>query len=76
MAIEERLASLEAEVAKIKAQLNGDRPGVVGRTRPDFLDNYTRRSANSPLFDEVAAAVAAEREREREGAQRAADDQG
>lgn len=60
--IEERLAALEAEVAQIKAQRNGERPGVIGRTRADFLQNYTRRSANSPMFDEVMAAVAAERE--------------
>jgi hypothetical protein len=61
--VEERLSALEAEV-------HSERPGVIGRTRPDFLENYTRRSANNPMFDEVAQAIVAEREREREEARR------
>ncbi|MES2464549.1 MAG: hypothetical protein V4671_28640 [Armatimonadota bacterium] len=66
---EERLAALEQEMAAVKQQLNRERAGVIGRTRPDFLQNYTRRSTNSPLFDEVAQAIQAEREKEREAAQ-------
>ena len=67
--MEERLAALEQEMAAVKQQLNRERAGVIGRTRPDFLQNYTRRSANSTLFDEVAQAVQAERDKEREAAQ-------
>jgi hypothetical protein len=68
--VEERLSALEAEVARLKAQTGGERPGVIGRTRPDFLQNYTRRSENNKMFDEVAREVEAEREREREEARR------
>ena len=74
---EERLASLEQEIAVIKQQLTRERVGVIGRTRPDFLQNYTRRSEGSILFDEVEKAIQAEREKEREAAQvhnRAAED--
>lgn len=66
--VEERLSALEAEVARLKAQANKERPGFVGRTRPDFLQNYTGRSANNALFDEVTKEIEAEREREREEA--------
>lgn len=68
--VEERLSALEAEVARLKAQALAERPGVIGRTRPDFLQNYTRRSANNKMFDEVAREIEAEREREREEARR------
>jgi hypothetical protein len=72
---EERLAILEAEIASLKAILAGKRPGVTGRTRPDFLQNYTRLSANSPLFDEVAREITEERERERARATRGESDE-
>ena len=63
--IEERLSALEQEVAQLKDQLYGERPGVTGRTRPDFLDKYTGTFANSPMFEEMVRSVEEERERER-----------
>jgi hypothetical protein len=76
--IEERITALENEVARLRTQLQSresatPRPETIGRTRPDFLQHYTRRSANSPMFDEVANAVAAERDKEREAARRLAE---
>jgi|GEM_PF-3500923 hypothetical protein len=71
--IEERVQILENEVAQLKAQLQGKRSGVIGRTRPDFLQNYTGRSANNPLFDEVAEEIAAKRQHEREEVRRLAE---
>ena len=72
--IEERLAALEAEVAQIRAQLRRERPGVIGRTAPDFLDTMFGIHANSPNFKEVTASIEEEREKEREEARHAADD--
>ena len=57
------------EVAELRTKDNGEtlqpRPGVIGRTRPDFLENYTKRSANNPMFDELVRELESERERER-----------
>jgi hypothetical protein len=72
---EERFAALEAEVARLRAKVEGQhdkgqRPNVTGRTRPDFLDTMVGIFANSPAFEEVTRAIEAEREREREEARR------
>jgi hypothetical protein len=66
--LEERLAALEQEMLIVRQQLNHERTGIIGCTRPDFLQNYTRRSAGSTLFDEVAQKIQAERKKEREAA--------
>jgi hypothetical protein len=61
---EERFAALEAEVARLRAKVEGQHdkgqhPNVTGRTRP-----------NSPDFKEVTCRIMEEREREREEANR------
>lgn len=63
--IEERVRALEQEVAQLKDQLYGERPGVTGRTRPDFLEKYTGMFAIDPLFEEMVRSVEEVRERER-----------
>ncbi len=65
---EDRLQALEREVAQIKAQLSAPRPGVLGRTSPDFLDQYVGIFANDPLFEEMVRFTEEERERERRAA--------
>ena len=67
---EERIAALEAEVARLRAKLEEQRPNVTGRTSPDFLDTMVGIHANSPAFEEVTRRIEAEREREREEARR------
>ena len=67
---EERVAALEAEVARLRAKIEGQRPGVTGRTSPDFLDTMFGIHANSPDFAEVTRRIMAEREQEREEARR------
>lgn len=63
--IEERVRALEQEVAQLKDQFTGERPGVTGRTRPDFLEKYVGIFADSPMFEEMVRSVEEERERER-----------
>jgi hypothetical protein len=70
---EERLAALEAEVARLRAVVTGERPGVIGRTRPDFLDTMFGIHANSAAFEEMTREIEAERERERDEARRQAE---
>jgi hypothetical protein len=70
---EERLAALEAEVARLRATVEGERPGVIGKTRPDFLDTMVGIHANSPHFEEVVRRIETERERERAEARRLAE---
>jgi hypothetical protein len=72
---EERFAALEAEVARLRAKVEGQHdkgqhPNVTGRTRPDFLDTMFGIHANSPDFKEVTCRIMEEREREREEANR------
>ena len=71
--LEERVTALEAELSQLRRKIEGERPGVIGRTLPDFLQNYVGRSANSPMFDEVTQAIEEERDREREAAQHIVD---
>ena len=73
--LEKRVADLEKEIADLKAKVNGatetaPRPGVTGRTRPDFLERFAGIHANSPLADKVFKEIADERERERAEARR------
>ncbi len=76
LTLEERLAALEQEVARLRTRVEGKRPETIGRTRPDFLDTMVGIHADSPLFEEVVHSLAAEREREQEDARRlAADDE-
>ncbi len=67
---EERFAALEAEVARLRAQVEGQRPSGSGRTSPDFLDTMVGIHADSPAFEEVTRQLQTEREREREEARR------
>lgn len=77
--LEERVATLEAELANLKARTNSDsneRPRIIGRTRPDFLDRFFGIYAGSKMADEVFSQIEAEREAEREAARNAEDDEG
>ena len=66
--VAERLDALEAALAEVKRQLQPSRPGVIGRTRPDFLDTMFGIHANSPAFAEVMREIEDIRAREREEA--------
>jgi hypothetical protein len=66
--LEERFAALEAEVARLRMKLEGQRPPVLERTSPDFLDTMIGIHADSPAFEEVTRRIQEEREREREEA--------
>ena len=68
--LEERFALLETEVARLRAEVEGQRSNATGRTSPDFLSLMVGIHANSPAFEEVTQRIAAEREREREEARR------
>ena len=46
--IEERLAALEAEVARLKAKVEGG-----GRTSQDWLDTIWGAFANDPVYEEA-----------------------
>lgn len=67
---EERLAALEAEVAQIKAQLRGERYGVIGRTNPQQIEEILAHSTPDELDDAVWRSIEAEREQEREEVRR------
>ena len=69
-ATEERLAAVEAEIAQIKSELRSSRPGVIGRTNPKLIAELWGHSANDPQAELVWRAIEAEREAEREAAQR------
>lgn len=68
--IEERLSALESEVAQLKVQAADARPGVIGRTRPGFLDTFAGVFAHHPAFEEVVWQAEQEREQERREASR------
>lgn len=69
-AVSERLDTIEAELAEIKRQLRPSRPGVIGRTRHDFLETMAGIHSRTPGFVEMMQEVEAEREHEREEARR------
>ncbi|MBC7808906.1 MAG: hypothetical protein H7145_22460 [Akkermansiaceae bacterium] len=74
--LEERVAALEAEVAAMKQNKSlRDLPHVVGRTAPDFLDRYFGIYAGNKTAEEVLTKIEAEREREREAARNAPDEE-
>ena len=68
--LEERFEALEAEVARLRLELEALRPEVSERTSPDFLDTMIGIHADSPAFEEVTRRIQEEREREREEARR------
>jgi hypothetical protein len=69
LTIEERLAVLENEVAKLRSDAAGGRPGVIGRTHADFLIQFVGIHANSRVFDSAMQRIEAERVRQRQEAQ-------
>ena len=76
--IEERVASLEMDIANIKVRQNNSlagREGVIGRTSPDFLDQCFGIFAGSKMAEEVFREILEEREREREAARNAPDEE-
>ena len=62
---EERIQTLEEEVAWLKAQVNPPRVGVIGKTRPNFLDSFTGIFADDPAFEKMDSEIQEEREKER-----------
>jgi predicted aminopeptidase len=72
--LQERRASLEQDIAAIRAQYKDQPTAVTGRTRPDFLDNYIGLSPDTPMFDAMVRHIEERRERERQEAIREADE--
>lgn len=66
---EERIEALEAEVAWLKAQVSPPRSGVIGKTRPNFLESFAGIFADDPAFEEMDRAIQQERAEERRRAQ-------
>ena len=66
---EERIQALEAEVAWLKVQVSPPRSGVIGKTRPNFLDSFTGIFADDSAFEEIERAIQKERTEERRQAQ-------
>ncbi|MBC8143343.1 MAG: hypothetical protein H7Y38_18100 [Armatimonadetes bacterium] len=70
ISVEERVTSLEAQLARLESELQAKRDGVlmsrtfVGRTSPDFLDTMFGIHARSPHIEEVSRRIEAERETE------------
>lgn len=65
--LEERLTAVEKELAELRARRDaGERPGVIGRTRPDFVDQFFGIFAEDETAERVFRNIAAARERERE----------
>lgn len=62
---EERIRHLEADVEWLKTQISSQRPGVVGKTHPNFLETCVGIFANNPLFEEMDQQIQAERKEER-----------
>lgn len=67
---QERFAALEAEVAQLRRKMEEQDSVVRQRTSPDFLDTMIGIHADSPAFEEVTRQIEAERDREREEANR------
>jgi hypothetical protein len=70
--LHERRDALEQEIARIQEKNKGRRPPAANRTSPDFLEKYTGMFADDPMFDAVMRDI--EERREREEANRAADE--
>lgn len=60
--------TLEERVTAEKKDASQVRPGVIGRTSPDFLDRFFGTFADSPNFEAVMRSIEQERAREREEA--------
>lgn len=74
--LEDRIAALEAEVAALKEKKDlSNMPNVIGRTAPDFLDRFFGIYAGNKMAEEVLDKIEAERERERESARNAPDEE-
>ena len=51
--LESRVATLEAEVKRLKLQMAQETGAVSGKTAPDFLDRFSGIFANDPTFEEA-----------------------
>jgi hypothetical protein len=71
--LEERIAALEAEMRSVKAQINGTRYGVTGKTNPQLIAEMFGVFADEPMFDRMVRRMEEERERERREAEQEAD---
>ena len=71
--VEERIAAIQADVARLKAQAEakGERYGVIGRTNPKVIAEMFGVFANDPDAEAVFKSIEDAREREREEARRA-----
>ena len=67
--LNDRLVVLEQEVARLRAKIDGERYGVIGRTSPDLLEMDFDRSLDDAMFDEVIQSILESRERERDEAE-------
>lgn len=76
ISLEERVSLLERELTEIKSRHGlRDTSNVVGRTAPDFAERLFGIFANDEMADRVWERVMSEREKEREEAQRAVDEE-
>ena len=74
--LEERVTLLERELAEIRSQRDlRAAPNVVGHTAPDFAERFFGIFADDEMADRVWERVMGEREKEREEAQRAVDEE-
>jgi hypothetical protein len=69
--IEERLAAVEAELARLTMRLEGQPEGIIGRTNLKLIEEMFGVFSDSPLFDSVMRTIEENRERERQEAERA-----
>ena len=60
-----RIRRLKAEVEWLKTRVDAPRTGVVGKTRPDFLESFTGIFAEDPDFEAMDRTIQEERNEER-----------
>jgi hypothetical protein len=66
MISEERIATLEEEIRKIKMQLSVERKGVIGRTNPLLIEEILSKSPQDKYTDSVWNSIEHCRDKERE----------
>jgi hypothetical protein len=65
MITEERIATLEEEIRKIKLQLPAERKGVIGRTNPLLIEELLSKSPQDKYTDSVWHSIEHCRDKER-----------